>query len=182
MARFPFFLFLLGLILALQPPAGAVAELAPIGSGSVRYLGLIKVYDATLYAPLMASETAILNAEESFCLQLDYAVDVPSTAFIEAADTILARQHEPAVLARLRSQIEKIHRSYRDVKGGDSYRLCYDDTNEQSRLALNDEVLATIESAEFAAVYFGIWLSPDQPLDESLRDDLFAGLQQETNK
>ncbi|MBE0582291.1 MAG: chalcone isomerase family protein, partial [Desulfofustis sp.] len=130
-----------------------------------------------LYAPPRASETAILNAEEPFCLQLDYTVDVPSTAFVEAAETILARQHEPAVLARVRPQIELIHRSYRDVSDGDSYRLCYDENDGRSRLALNDEVLATVDSAEFAAVYFGIWLSPDQPLDESLRDHLFAGLQ-----
>jgi hypothetical protein len=182
MARFPLFLIALGFILALQSPARAAAELAPIGSGSVRYLGLIKVYDATLYAPPQSSETAILNAEESICLQLDYAVDVPSSAFIEAAETILARQHEPAELASVRPQIDEIHRSYRDVGDGDSYRLCYDDSSGRSRLALNDEILATVDSAEFAAIYFGIWLSPDQPLDESLRDDLFADLKQETNK
>ncbi|MCB2216328.1 chalcone isomerase family protein [Desulfofustis glycolicus] len=182
MARLPFFLLTLGLILALQSPAHAATELAPIGSGSVRYLGLIKVYDATLYAPLQSSETAILGAEQSICLQLDYAVDVPSSAFIEAAETILARQHEPDVLTRVRPQIDVIHGSYRDVGDGDSYRLCYDDTSGRSRLALNDEILATVDSAEFAAIYFGIWLSPDQPLDESLRDDLFAGLKQEINK
>jgi hypothetical protein len=178
MARFPLFLFAVGLILVLQSPTRIMAELAPIGSGSVRYLGLIKVYDATLYAPPLASETAILNAEASFCLQLDYTVDVPSSAFIEAAETILARQHEPEVLVRMQPQIDVIHRSYRDVSDGDSYRLCYDDTDGRSRLALNNEVLATVESAEFAALYFGIWLSPDQPLDESLRDKLFNGLQQ----
>lgn len=182
MNRLPLFLFALGLILAIRSPAHAATELAPIGSGSVRYLGLIKVYDATLYAPPQASETAILGGEQSICLQLDYAVDVPSSAFIEAAETILARQHEPAVLARVQSQIDVIHGSYRDVGKGDSYRLCYDDTSGSSRLALNDEVLATVDSSEFAAIYFGIWLSPDQPLDESLRDDLFAGLKQETDK
>ncbi len=182
MARFLLFLIVFGLPLALHSPARSAAQLEPIGSGSVRYLGLIKVYDATLYAPPQSSETAILGGEQSICLQLDYAVDVPSSAFIEAAETILARQHEPDVLARVRPQIDVIHGSYRDVGDGDSYRLCYDDTSGRSRLALNDEVLATVDSSEFAAIYFGIWLSPDQPLDESLRDDLFAGLEQERDK
>lgn len=182
MTRIPSLLMLIGLILALQTPAVSSTPMAPIGSGSVRYLGLIKVYDATLYAPRETTESAILTAGAPYCLQFDYAVDVPASAFIKAAETILARQHEPAVLARVRQQIDIIHRSYRGVSSGDSYRLCYDDGNRQSRLTLNDETLATIDSAEFAAIYFGIWFNPEQPLDEALRKDLFAGLQQGVNR
>jgi hypothetical protein len=69
-----------------------------------------------------------------------------------------------------------LHASYRDVKEGDSYRLCYDHRLQQSTLALNDKVLTVIDSADFASVYFGIWLSRYKPLDEDLREDLFSGL------
>jgi hypothetical protein len=47
---------------------------------------------------------------------------------------------------------------------------------QQSTLALNDKVLTVIDSADFASVYFGIWLSRYKPLDEDLREDLFSGL------
>ncbi len=169
---------LLGLLLFSAAEATTPDELTPVGSGAVRYLGFIKVYDATLFAAPGASEAGILNAGEPVCLQLDYAVDVPVTAFVEAAETVLARQHDPATLDRLRPQIDLLHESYRDVRSGDQYRFCYDQRQQQSSLLLNDDLLVTIESADFAAVYFGIWLSPEKPIDATLRKNLFAGLAQ----
>jgi len=35
-----------------------------------------------------------------------------------------------------------------------------------------------ITSADFARVYFGIWLGPEAPLDEKLRDRLLANRRQ----
>lgn len=129
-------LLLPSLVFALMP-----AGLEPKGSGTARYLGLIKVYDATLYASPEATVDNILGIEVSFCLQLRYAVDLSSESFIEAAETILARQHDPQTLRRVREGIELIHRSYRDVRSGDNYLLCYDDSVRQSSLVLSDEEL-----------------------------------------
>lgn len=180
MIRFTTTLMWALLVTALAGPVPSKAtELQPVGSGTVRYLGMIKVYDATLYAPAQATEEAILSASQSFCLQLDYAVAVPADAFVEAAETVLARQYQPQSLSDVRGSIDLLHRSYRDVEAGDRYRLCYDHNRQASQLLLNDETLITIESAEFAAVYFGIWLNPNQPLDRSLRNNLMAGLQED---
>lgn len=179
MSRLPIITLLaLSLLIPSDRVAGATVDLHPLGTGSVHYLGFITVYEATLLADSGATEAGILTAQNSFCLQLDYRVDLSADVFVEAAETILARQHAPATLARLREPIERLHRSYRDVQSGDSYRLCYDKMSQQSQLSLNNEPLVTVNSPLFATVYFGIWLSPQDPLDQSLRKKLFAGLSQ----
>jgi hypothetical protein len=116
------------LILLLVSTAGVSfgsVELKAVGSGSVRYLGLIKVYDATLYAAAGATEESILAARDSFCLQLTYSVDLTAENFVEAGETILKRQHGRRFSQAVQQGINRLHASYRDVKEGDSYRLCW---------------------------------------------------------
>jgi len=146
-----------------------------LGSGDVRYLGFIKVYDATLYAPEAGVNERILAEENSRCLQLLYDVDVSVADFIEAAETVLEEQQTPQILSRMRPYIDKLHSNYRDVVAGDIYTLCYDALTKTTSLSLNNEVLVEIESSEFAALYFGIWLSENEPLDRGLRNALLSG-------
>ncbi|MFO7576670.1 MAG: chalcone isomerase family protein [Pelovirga sp.] len=170
---------LLGILLVLaaapataDPFADPFAGLELVGAGEVRYMGVIRVYRAELLAPAAARTEDILAATSSFCLRLHYRVALAADDFIKAADTILARQHTQQTLARVAPLITRLHQSYRDVKKGDHYGLCYHAATRSTALILNDEVLVTIDSAEFARIYSGIWLGEQQPLSTELRRQL----------
>jgi hypothetical protein len=144
------------------------------GKGEVRYLGLIKVYDAYLYLPDRISSDQALSNETSRCLLLEYNISLSVDNFIQAADKVLARQHEQKRIDQVSEQLNRLNRSYRDVSEDDSYLLCYDSGSRSTSLQLNGELLVTIESALFAEIYFGIWLGDRSPIDKGLKNNLLA--------
>ena len=155
---------------------GITGELRQIGQGQAYYLGFIKVYEATLFGERQTAAQNILSPTASKCLRLDYAVEVGRQDFIEAAKTVLARQYSEQQLAQVQPDVATLHSSYQDVQEGDSYLLCYDSQSGQTTLSLNRKPVVTLNSPEFAAIYFGIWLGEQAPLDQKLRKDLLAGL------
>lgn len=150
--------------------------LKTVGQGEAFYLGVIKVYDAQLSVSANASRTTVLDASVSRCLKLDYAVELTADKFALAADTILKRQHDAATLARFQPQISQWHDAYQDVQPGDVYRMCYDASTQMTSLLLNGKAGTNVKSAEFASLYFGIWLGEKQPIAQSLRSNLLRGL------
>lgn len=146
------------------------------GEGQVRYLGFIKVYDAQLYTPPDVTRKNLLGAASSRCLQLNYNVSLSAENFIEAADTILAKQHSKEALDAVHGEISQLHTSYQKVEEGDTYTLCYDAERQETELRLNHKLLVTIASATFAEYYFGIWLGEKDPLSDDLRNDLIQKL------
>ena len=152
-----------------------VNDLQKRGQGTAYYLGFIKVYDATLYGSDFKEVNSVLSSDVSKCLHLTYDVDLEKKVFVESADTILERQFTEGQLAQVQQYINQLHDGYQDVEEGDSYSLCYDRESQQTTLALNNSTLVSITSAEFAEVYFSIWLGAKKPLDDDLRDDLLAG-------
>jgi hypothetical protein len=144
------------------------------GTGEVRYLGLIKVYDAHLYLAESTPPDQVLQPNSPKCLLLSYEVDLSVENFIKAADKVLSKQHDPPQLARIQDQLDQLNRSYRDVREKDQYLLCYDDDSKQTSLTLNGELLTTLTSELFAEIYFGIWLGANMPIDLDLRNDLLA--------
>ncbi len=146
-----------------------------LGKGEVYYLGFIKVYDAALYTSTEKNGQAPMDSESSRCLKLTYDVSLTVKDFVLGAETVLARQHSPEGIAKLRKEIDMLHAAYRDVQKGDSYYLCYAAPQRLTTLTLNDTELVAVPSKEFAEVYFGIWLGEVQPIDEKLRDRLLSG-------
>ncbi len=140
-----------------------------LGQGEVRYLKLIKVYSAKLYATKKD-----MDQNPSRCLVLEYAVSLQPQDMITAANTVLEKQYSAATLARFQSQITDLHSSYQKVSEGDHYSLCYDSVRQVTTLSLNNQLLTTIPSAEFAQLYFGIWLSANKPIDAALQRQLLA--------
>ena len=61
---------------------------------------------------------------------------------------------------------------YEDVEPGDRYALTYA-PGVGTELALNGRRLGVLEGADFSAALFSIWIG-DEPLDESLRDQLLT--------
>jgi len=146
-----------------------------MGKGEIYYMGFIKVYDAALYANSQSGGQTVTDSETSRCLKLTYNVSLAVKDFVLGAETVLARQHSPEEIAKLRKEIDMLHRAYRDVRKGDIYYLCYDAQQRLTTLTLNDTELVSVTSAEFAEAYFGIWLGAVQPIDEKLRDRLLRG-------
>lgn len=152
-------------------------DMQKLGQGQAYYLGFIKVYDASLYTSELSGEQDILSVDVSKCLYLEYSVSIESEDFVKAAKTVLNRQFSEKQLVRVHDDIETLHQGYRDVRDGDSYTLCYNSTDKVTTLSYNDTVLVSVDSSDFAQVYFSIWLGRSDPLDKKLRDDLLAGLQ-----
>lgn len=160
------------LIVIAETCIGDPSKLIQVGSGTVHYLGIIKVYDATLSVNQVVLKENILDPEISKCLKLEYAVSLTVEDFIQGAEMVLQRQHSKERVSLVREQIDVLHAQYRDVEKGDFYTLCYDSASSTTTLSLNKEDLVKVVSVDFAKIYFGIWLGPESPLDENLRDDL----------
>lgn len=142
------------------------------GLGLLRYRVLFRGYVGALYLPAGVPARRTLE-DVPKALELRYFWDIEGRFFGEAADELLAKSLPPERLAALRERLDRLHELYRDVEAGDRYRLTYV-PDRGTTLAYNGEPLGTIPGADFASAYFGIWLG-DQPLNESFRDQIFAG-------
>lgn len=151
-------------------------SLKEVGSGTVRYMGFIKVYTATLYTEPEVDRSTLMSENSTKCLTLHYKVSVKAEDIITAAETILKRQHDDATLQKVQPAIDELHNSYRDVGDGDIYSLCYENAAQQSSLELNGEQLVVINSPLFAQIYFGIWLGERAPISTKLRNMLIKQL------
>lgn len=156
--------------------SAVLGDMQKVGQGKVYYLGFIEVYDASLYSSELTGAKDVLSGNVSKCLHLEYTVDIGRKDFVKAANIVLNRQFSEEQLALVDSDIESLHQGYRDVRDGDSYTLCYSSTEKVTSLSYNGEVLVSVDSPGFAEIYFSIWLGKRDPLDETLRDDLLAGL------
>jgi hypothetical protein len=144
--------------------------LALRSTGSAYYAGVIRVYDAALYAVPGADPDALTAGTASRCLILAYRRAVSRDLIVEAANEVLERQGIEA--AALGAPLDQLHAAYRDVGPGDRYRLCHTPGGE-AELALNGEVLARVGGDAFATAYFGIWLR-DGAISEPLRESLLG--------
>ena len=138
----------------------------------LRYLKVIRAYVAALYLPEgLPSSDALSDVPKR--LELSYLVSIKGSDFGKGAAPVLERNLGLEQLAGLRARIERVNAAYRDVRPGDRYSLTYQ-PGRGTELALNGTPLVTIEGADFAAAYFGIWLGRE-PIDEKLKRDLLAG-------
>lgn len=151
--------------------SSAQAEVLFKAKGEVVYRGLIKVYDASLYVDDRATKDNLLDVSTSRCLKLDYKVSLGKDKFLKAAGVVLQRQHSAQQLEAVQAQIDQLHGAYQAVKKGDTYWMCYRADSQITELRLNDQLLVEInDSADFAAVYMGMWLAENQPISEKLRN------------
>jgi hypothetical protein len=146
--------------------------LAQIGQGTARYARIIPVYDAALYATPAVPAAQLLDPAAAKRLEIVYRVAIKAGDLVHAAERILARQHPQEWLARWRPQLDELHAGYRDVQQGDRYTLTYLPA-QGLWLEFNGERIITLPDAEFASLYFGIWLG-EKPLSEPLREQLVS--------
>ena len=138
----------------------------------LRYLKFIKAYVAALYLPPeVAAERVLEDLPKR--LEISYLVSIAGPDFGKGAAPVLRRNLTPETLARMQPRIDRINAAYRDVKPGDRYAITYL-PGRGTELSLNGTPLITIEGADFAAAYFGIWLGRE-PIDDKLKQDLLRG-------
>lgn len=142
------------------------------GATLLRWLKIFKVYVAALYLPENGAPDDVL-ADIPKRLEISYLVSIPGPDFGKGAEAILERNNSPDALARLRDRIDQLNAVYRDVKPGDRYALTYV-PGQGTELSYNGQPLITIEGADFAAAYFGIWLGKN-PIDLEMRGRLING-------
>jgi hypothetical protein len=153
------------------------SELRLHGTGLLRYRVFIKGYVAALYLEESfggeATPRAVL-ADVPRRLEIEYFWAIRANKFAKATVEGIARSAGPATFESLRGRIDRINGLYEDVEPGDRYALTYI-PGVGTELALNGQRLGVVEGADFSAALFGIWIG-DEPLDESLRRQLLAGI------
>lgn len=166
-------------LLVIMPPQLSKAQpddLVRSGEGEIRYLGLFHVYTAELFVEKGARLETVLDRHTSRCLSIRYAVDLSADDIIKGADSVLQRQHTEETIRPLRHLVDELHASYHDIAEGDNYNLCYDSDTMTNTLYFNGKAVVSIPSPELAALYFGIWLGENRPIDASLRSNLLRTL------
>jgi hypothetical protein len=141
------------------------------GAGLFRWKWFVKVYAAALYVPGGAASFDPAD-DVARRLEFSYLVGIERDGFGKAADELLAGNFPPEAIAPLRARIDRLHAAYVDVKPGDRYALSYV-PGQGTELTFNGRRLVLIEGADFARLYYAIWLG-QAPIDRGLRDRLLA--------
>jgi Chalcone isomerase-like len=138
------------------------------GQGRLRFLGL-RVYDAKLWVGPQALAEAWANVP--FALEIDYARELKGAQIAERSLAEMKRQAEIPAAAAAR-WLALMAQLFPDVKKGDRLSALNLPGNG-ARFFLNGTLRGEPRDAEFAQLFFGIWLSP-QTSEPSLREALLG--------
>jgi len=138
------------------------------GIGLLEFLS-VDLYTAAFYVPAEADTLEKVLGDTPKSLVIEYHHGIKVKWMNEAAEKTLKKNpgvNFPAIEERVR----QIAAAYKKVDKNDRYELCYEPGRGTS-LYLNGEVQITLPGQDFAAAYFGIWIS-DYPARDKLRDQL----------
>jgi hypothetical protein len=138
------------------------------GTGLLRYF-FLKIYVAGLYLGEGVTPDRFFE-DVPKRLELGYLRAFSRKQIVEAGEDALKENVEPAVLERIRPQIDQMNALYEDIKEGDRYALTYM-PGVGTELALNGARKGVVEGAEFGREYYKIWLG-----DSRITRDLKAAL------
>lgn len=159
--------------LGLAAVAGAqgAPELAGLklrGQGRFRYFGL-SIYDARLWSAEPVDPARW--AELPLTLELQYARSLVGR---EIAKRSLAEMRRQASIAEAQGQawLQAMEAAFPDVKAGDRLSGRHE-PGEAAQFFFNGQPRQRIADAQFARLFFGIWLSP-QTSEPALREQLLG--------
>ena len=157
--------------LALLSRAECAPELAGLqlrGEGRFRYFGL-SIYDARLWSaePLDAAKWA----EQPLTLELQYQRSLVGR---EIAKRSLAEMRRQAAIpdAQAQAWLQEMEAAFPDVQAGDRISGQHE-PGAAARFFFNGQPRRRIADAQFARLFFGIWLSP-QTSEPKLREQLLG--------
>jgi hypothetical protein len=156
--------------LALAPLAGAApAGLTLRGQARFRFFGL-HVYDIRLWSA--APVTAANWQEQALTLEIAYARSLDG-AEIAARSLKEMRRQASFTEAQGKTWLTEMQAAFPDVKAGDRISGSYE-PGVAAQFTVNGQPRRRIADAEFARLFFGIWLSP-QTSEPALRAQLLGG-------
>ncbi|QIT56680.1 hypothetical protein HC341_16655 [Aquisalimonas sp. 2447] len=158
-------------------PRQAEVDGAPVvlfGHGVARYARIFRVYVAAMYGPEDTAPEDLLASDVPRRLAITYLRDVGADDIREATRVVLDEQFNEDEMAELADRFDSFNALYQDVGDGDQYVYEYRPDGEESRLYFNGELQGSVNGADFARAYLGIWLG-DNALSDSLRRDLLSG-------
>lgn len=130
-----------------------------------RYWGF-RVYSVALYTtPDFEKGDDILD-DVPRRLVLHYHRSIEREKMIEGAEVVIPR-NEGDNMDALKERLEKVNESYVDVSSGDEYAIDYL-PGEGLVISLNGDPKVSVEGADFARAYFGIWLG-ENPINNGLK-------------
>jgi len=148
------------------------ATLTRQGVGRMRRW-MITGVDIALYLPADTPQAEMLG-DIPRALSFYYYVSIRGDQFDRAARETLAQNVPGDELARHAGEIARMGSWFATVERGDRYLLSYQ-PGRGTVLALNGEEKGLIPGADFARIYFQIWLGED-PIDARLYRALTAGM------
>jgi hypothetical protein len=157
---------------AVAPPSELATELPGArlsGGGRLTFFGL-QVYDARLW---VTSDFKAASFERApMALELVYARKLVGSLIADRSLEEMRGQSEPAPekAARWLASMKQI---FPDVASGDRLTGVHV-PDSAARFFLNGKFVGEIRDAEFARLFFGIWLSP-RTSEPKLRNALLAG-------
>ncbi len=148
------------------------ASLQPAGNHRFVYRMFFKLYDAAFYTNAMQTKNIdkLLNGENALLLEFNYLLKIKKSVILESSEKILPNNMTPADLVSIQERVDQINAVYRTVGKGDRSALSYT-PGEGTILWINGEPMITIEGADFAQLYFRIWLG-EKPISKAMRDAL----------
>ncbi|MGP1682671.1 MAG: chalcone isomerase family protein [Giesbergeria sp.] len=163
-----FFIFFQAAALANGPPDAPLAGAHLSGSGTLRFLGL-EVYRAQLW--VRPGFNPADYARQPLALELHYARSFSAEAIARRSLDEIQRQQalSEAQVERWQLQLAK---ALPDVAAGDRIVGIYQ-PGHGARFLHNGRESGRVDDAEFARLFFGIWLSP-QSSEPALRAALLA--------
>ena len=147
--------------------------LTKLGEYRYVYRMFFKLYDAALYTTPGAELTDILSAQTSYRLQFRYLREIDKSIILESSAKMLEKNLSPAELRQISERVTRLNTAYKTVQKGDRSSLTYQ-ADLGTTLRINGNSVITIEGADFAQLYFKIWLG-ELPISKSLRDTLLGG-------
>ena len=158
--------------LILLPCAQAAPELAGLqlrGQGRFRYFGLA-IYDARLWSA--EAVDGARWAEQPLTLELQYARALVGREIARRSLAEMRRQG-PIGDAQAQAWLQQMESAFPDVEAGDRLSGQYDPA-EGARFFFNGQTRRHIADAQFARLFFGIWLS-ERTSAPALRQQLLGG-------
>lgn len=160
---------LLSLPLAAYAAPPELPELKPQGQAQMRFLGL-RIYDIRLW---VRDKVDAQNwATQDLALELEYARSLSGKEIAKRSLAEMRRQGEISD-AKAKSWLAEMEAAFPDVKAGDRI-TGLQQPGAAAQFYINGKAGRRIADAEFAKLFFGIWLSP-QTSEPGLREQLLEG-------
>jgi len=141
------------------------------GAAVLKWAMLFDVYAGAFYLPDHLSG-AKWHEDVPKKLELSYFRDIEAQGFADASDKILKDSLSAGEYERLAERLTIFYGFFKDVKPGDRYSISYS-PGQGTELKLNGQGQGSVQGADFAVAYFGIWLGKN-PINKTFRDRLLG--------